>query len=226
MVIGRVEALRRYPVKSLRGESLDSVRVEPSGIPGDRAAAFMVTSGHARVGKTYRGKENDRLHLQSDARAASALAEEHGVAVDLCEGDHFFDDAPISLLVDRWLDDLSSHVGYEVEWERFRPNFFVRAVSDFDQSEDALSGAELRLGSVTLRVRYPIERCVTPNYHPHGLETDHRILRFLAQNRDTWMGIYCDVVVPGIVKLGDSVTLAFDSTSASSVSLRTSSGSG
>jgi uncharacterized protein len=207
MLIGHVEALRRYPVKSLRGEALDSVRVESSGIPGDRAAAFMVTSGHARVGKTYRGKENDRLHLQGDARAATALAEARGVALDLRHGEHFFDDAPISIIVDSWLVELSRHVGYAVEWERFRPNFFVLAASGFELGEESLSGAELQLGTVTLRVRYPIERCVTPNYHPEGLGSDPRILRFLAQHRNTWMGIYCDVVTPGVVKASDALTL-------------------
>jgi uncharacterized protein YcbX len=211
MVIGTLEALRRYPVKSLRGEILESVEVGETGIPGDRTGALFVTSGHARVGKTYRGKEHERLHLMSSVTAARQAAAERGADVELQRGEHFFDDAPISLLVDRWLDDLSAHVGYAVEWERFRPNFFVRAASGFEQSEDSLSGAELQLGSVRLRVRYPIERCVTPNYHLEGLETDHRILRFLAQQRNTWMGIYCDVVTPGIVRAGDQVTLSFDS---------------
>ncbi|HZY95621.1 MAG TPA: MOSC domain-containing protein [Candidatus Cybelea sp.] len=207
MLIGTLDAIRRYPVKSLRGEALDSVEVGESGIPGDRAGALFVQSGHARVGKTYRGKEHDRLHLLTTVEAAHQAAAERGTHVELQRGEHFFDDAPISLLVDRWLEELSAHLGYAVEWERFRPNLFVRAAAEFQQTEDALTGAELQLGSVRLRVRYPDERCVTTTYHPDGKPSDPRVLRFVAQHRNTWMGIYCDVVTPGVVKVRDQVTL-------------------
>jgi uncharacterized protein YcbX len=126
MLIGTLEAVRRYPIKSLQGVALDSVKVEVSGIPGDRSGALFALQG-AREGKTYRGKEHDRLHLLRDAAAAQASAEERGVAVEVRHGEHFFDDAPISILVDEWLRELDAHVGYNVEWERFRPNFFVRS---------------------------------------------------------------------------------------------------
>jgi uncharacterized protein YcbX len=210
MLIGTIDALRRYPIKSLAGETLESVEVGESGIPGDRADAFFVRSGSERIGKLYRGKEHDRLHLVATAGAARAAAAARGVDVELESGTHFFDDAPVSLLVDRWLDTLSAHVGYAVEWERFRPNFFVRAADGFDRQEEALVGNELELGSVLLRVRCPIERCVTPTYHPRGGATDPRILRFLAQQRNTWMGIYCDVVRPGLARVGDEVTAEAD----------------
>ena len=205
MLIGTIDALRRYPIKSLAGEKLESVEVGASGIPGDRAGAFFVRSGSERIGRLYRGKEHDRLHLVATAGAARAAAAARGVSVELQNGEHFFDDAPVSILIDRWLDSLSAHVGYDVEWERFRPNFFVRAATGFDQEEAALTGDELEVGTTLLRVRCPIERCVTPTYHPRGGATDPRVLRFLAQQRNKWMGIYCDVVRPGVVRVGDAV---------------------
>jgi uncharacterized protein YcbX len=207
MMIGRLAGLRRYPVKSLSGEVLQRAEVAESGIPGDRAGALFVRAGHARVGKTYRGKEHDRLHLTANVAAASALAAETGVDVEHRRGEHFFDDAPISLLVDRWLEELCEHLGYAVEWERFRPNFFVRAVPEFTQSEPALEGMQLRLGSVQLRVRCPIERCVAVTYDPKGGPSDPRILRFVAEQRNTWMGIFCDVLKPGVVCAGDAVVI-------------------
>jgi uncharacterized protein len=206
MVIGTLAAIRRYPVKSLRGETLDCVRVAESGIPGDRAEAFFVRAGHARVGNTYRGKEHDRLHLTADVEAAATLASQAGVEIERRAGEHFFDDAPVSLLVDRWLEGLSEHLGYVVEWERFRPNFFVRASAAFSVPEEALVGADLRLGTVRLRVRTPIERCVTTTYDPKGGASDPRILRFVAQERNAWMGIYCDVLEPGVARIGDALT--------------------
>lgn len=204
MLIGRLEALRRYPVKSLSGEALDEVEVDSSGIPGDRSRALFALGG-AREGKPYRGKENDHLHLLRDAEQARTLAAERGVGIELRSGEHFFDAAPISILVDTWLEDLSAHVGYLVEWERFRPNFFVGAAGTPAPSELQLVGKELRLGSVRLCVRSPIERCVTINYHPRGEAEDPRILRYLAQQRNASMGIYCDVVEAGVARSGDQL---------------------
>jgi len=206
MQIGTLGAARRYPVKSLRGEPLDSAQVDPSGVRGDRTSALFVRSGNPRVGKTYRGKEDDRLHLLDDSHAAREAAAARGVELELRLGDRFFDDAPISLLVDRWLDGLSRHLGYRVEWERFRPNFFVRADDGFAGTENDLINAELSLGTVKLRVRSPIQRCVTPTYHLKGEPSDPRVLRFIAQERNACMGIYCDVIEPGIVRTGEPLS--------------------
>lgn len=204
MHIGTLDGLRRYPVKSMRGERLERADIAADGIPGDRASAFFALSG-AREQKTYRGKEHDRLHLLDDPSAAATSAQRRGANVELRTGEHFFDDAPISLIVDRWLENLSSHAGYAVEWERFRPNLFVRASAEFDEPEEALNGAELQLGDVRLRVRYPIERCVAVTYHPQGAPADAEILRYLARHRQAWMGVYCDVLEPGQVRLGDAL---------------------
>src|SRR4051812_706619 len=39
--IGRLEILRRYPIKSMKGEELKSVSVSFSGVLGDRVHAFI-----------------------------------------------------------------------------------------------------------------------------------------------------------------------------------------
>jgi uncharacterized protein YcbX len=207
MLIGTLGAVRRYPVKSLKPQSLQCAQVTVDGIEGDRTSALFVAAGSERVGKAYRGKENDRLHLVSDENAARDLAASRGVAVEVRAGEHFFDDAPVSIIIDRWLDELRAHVGYAVEWERFRPNFFVRADSGFRQSEWQLQASALRVGTMRLRVRCPIERCVAITYHPQGEPSDPEILRFIAQHRDACMGIYCDVLEPGTACVGDTVTL-------------------
>ncbi len=207
MLLGTLDAVRRYPVKSLPGERLEAAEVAADGIPGDRARALFVLSGSARLGKTYRGKEDERLHRVSGVDAACSAAAQRGVELEVRRDGHFFDDAPISIVADRWLDELSEHVGYDVEWERFRPNFFVRASDAFSQAESELVDASLALGSVKLRVRCPIGRCVTVTYDPHGDSIDPRVLQFIAQERNAWMGIYCDVLEPGTARVGDALTL-------------------
>jgi uncharacterized protein YcbX len=48
-VVGRVVALRRYPVKSMAGEELDGAEVSWHGLAGDRRWAF-VRDGQVRSG--------------------------------------------------------------------------------------------------------------------------------------------------------------------------------
>lgn len=205
MVVGTLAAIWRYPVKSLRGQSLTAAEVTGSGIAGDRTAAFFVTSGHARAGKTYRGKEHDRLHLTADSEEARALGAARGVELERREGGRFFDAAPISLIVDRWLDELAALLGRPVEIERFRPNFLVRSGAAFQQSEPDLTGRQLQLGDVRLQVISPIERCVVVTYDPHGGSSDPEVLRLVAQRRNTWMGVLCDVLRPATVSVGDTL---------------------
>lgn len=51
--VGRVAVLRRFPVKSMQGESLESATVEVEGVLGDRAFAVVDTeSGQVVGGKT------------------------------------------------------------------------------------------------------------------------------------------------------------------------------
>ncbi len=208
MELGTLCAIYRYPVKSLRGETLEAADVSAAGVDGDRTRALIAGDEHPRAGKPYRGKEDDRLHLIASPEEALALSHNGALRIDPGDGaPQFFDDAPISLIIDRWLEGVSANVGYAVEHQRFRPNFFVEANPEFWLDEAALTGRELELGEVTLRVRYPIERCVVPTYDLRGGAADPRILRYLTQSRSTWMGIYCDVPRAGIVRIGDSLSL-------------------
>jgi uncharacterized protein YcbX len=191
----------------LRGERLDRVEVEAGGIPGDRGRALFVSSGHVRAGKTYRGKEHERLHVLDDFESARVSAAERGVSLEAVDGDHFFDAAPLSLLVDRWLDGLSRHLGFDVEFTRFRPNVFIRAAAGFNSDETALSGALLTAGGVRLRVRGPITRCVTITYAPDANSIQSEVLRYIARERNAWMGVYCDVLAPGSLGVNDAVSV-------------------
>lgn len=203
MVVGTLASIWRYPVKSLRGESLTGAEVTVTGIAGDRTAALFATRGHARAGKPYRGKEDDRLHLTRDVEEARTFGARRGVELERRDGGRFFDTAPISLIVDRWLDELSSLLGRAIEPERFRPNFVVRADAAFDAGEAELTGAHLQLGAVRMRVIKPIERCVVTTYAPHGGPSDPDVLRTIVQRRNTWMGILCEVVCPATARVGD-----------------------
>ncbi|HET9394038.1 MAG TPA: MOSC N-terminal beta barrel domain-containing protein [Candidatus Rubrimentiphilum sp.] len=206
-LLGHVHAIYRYPVKSLAGESLNEVTIDADGIPGDRAAALFVTAGHARTGKTYRGKEHNLLHLTSDPREAAELAKAGGVTVELRRGDHFFDAAPVSLLFDRWVEEVSAALGRPLDFRRWRPNLFAHAAEDFQFSESDLNGALIEAGTAILRVSESDKRCVTTTYDVETGEADPEVLRYVAQERDSVLGVYCDVELAGVVRAGDALRL-------------------
>jgi uncharacterized protein YcbX len=207
MDLGTLATIWIYPVKSLRGEARQRIAVTQEGLAGDRASALFVRDGHARAGKTFRGKEHERLHLAASTSQAQTLAGERGIATEIRAEGRYFDDAPVSLLFDRWLDDVSAHVGYPVEPQRYRSNFFVHAAPGFSYGEAALEGASVALGDVLLRVRYGIERCVATTYDQQGGASDPEILRYVATQRGNLMGVYCDVLRAGDVCVGDTLRL-------------------
>ena len=198
--LGTIAHLWRYPVKSLGPETLESVRVGASGLEGDRGSALFVSSlEHARSGKTYRGKEHNLLHTTGDPQVARALAAERGVSLEQRGDGPYFDAGSVSLVLDLWIADLEQSLGLRLDAQRFRPNLFVRAAPGFALREPALTGATLRIGPVALRVTSPIDRCVTPTYDVASGESNPDILRAVARERDNVMGVYCEVLEPGML---------------------------
>ncbi len=209
-VLGSIAAIWRYPTKSLAAQELAAAQIQSDGLAGDRTDALVVERGHARTGKTYRGKEQPLLHTLPSAGRAVELASHSGVEVrvDRAMG-RYFDAAPVSILFDSWLLEASALAGYTLEPLRYRPNFYVTAVPPFD-SEAALVGRLLQAGTATLRVRSPIERCVTTTYDLRTGESDPKVLRAVVQNRGGNVGIYCDVVATGTVTRDDDLLVADD----------------
>jgi uncharacterized protein YcbX len=207
--LGTLSAIWRYPTKSLAAQPLDSTLVQADGIPGDRAAALFVQSGHARTGKTYRGKEHNLLHTVTQAHDAARLAAQSGVHVEMRAqpGQRYFDDAPISLIFDRWIAEVERALETRLDPRRWRPNFYARAAPSFTLREADLLGGAIEVGEIVLRVRDTIKRCVTTTYDIETGERDDDVLLYVAQNRATVMGVYCEVELAGTVRAGDPLRL-------------------
>jgi uncharacterized protein YcbX len=206
-MLGTVVSLYRYPVKALRGEALARAEVTASGFAGDRASALIVhTPEHARTGKTYRGKENRRLHTVATVDAAEMLALGAGVTVE-AENDqpHYFDAEPVSIVFDTWVRDLAALAGRPVDPLQFRPNIVAAAAPSFVQSERDLIGWRLTIGEVVLEAVSAITRCVTISYDVATGDADPSLQRTIVQQRDNKMGIYCRVLVPGTIVTGDAI---------------------
>jgi uncharacterized protein YcbX len=209
MDVGRIAALWRYPVKSLKAEALALASVQADGLAGDRTAALVVeTPTHARAGKPYRGKESSRLHLTSDPVTAASYAADASVLVTLDRGrPRWFDAKPVSVLLDLWVRDVEALVGERLEPLRWRPNLFVETVPGFVKREGDLVGATLRTGGVTLAVVATIKRCVTPTYDVATGNVSPRMLEAVASERGNVVGVYCEVVEAGDVRVGDALAV-------------------
>jgi len=203
--LGTLVGLWRYPVKSLGFEALERTAVREAGLAGDRRSAlFVMSSNHARHGKTFRGKEHNLLHTLREPAAAVALAERNGVQLEHCTEGPYFDARPVSLIFDRWIAELEGVLETEIDPLRFRPNLFASARASVP-AESELVGAILSVGDVALRVVEPIERCVTPSYDVTSGERDPRFQRAVVETRNNVMGVYCTVERPGTISLGDAI---------------------
>jgi uncharacterized protein YcbX len=207
-ILGELAAIWRYPVKSLAAERLNSTEIEAEGIPGDRAAALIVEAGHARVGKPYRGKEHNLLHTTPEAQRAAEFAGERNVRVSVrAEQPHYFDAAPISLIFDRWIEEVSAALEMPLDPRRWRPNLLARAATDFTYRELDLLDRTIEVGNAVLRVTETIGRCVTTTYDIETGESDDDVLLYVAQKRANVMGVYCEVELAGTVREGDVLRL-------------------
>jgi uncharacterized protein YcbX len=229
-VVGRVAALWRYPVKSMAAEELDGVGVSWHGLAGDRRWAF-IRDGQVRSGFPWltirerpelghyrpRFAEPDRPNASPTlVRTPSggeldvadpALAAELGPGVRVIKQDRgVFDTMPLSLLTTQTLADLGRLVGTDLAAGRFRPNLLVDA-SGRDFPEDRWVGRVLRIGGLRMRVDQPDKRCVVITIDPVTLLRDPAILRVVARERDTRLGVYGSTVEPGRVTVGDLVEL-------------------
>ena len=204
--IACLEKIWTYPVKSLRPVASAEAIIVADGLAGDRRAALYVASPeHARTGNTYRGKEDNRLHLIDDPDDARRAAEERGIDIEVRAGERYYDAGTISLILDCWVAEVERGLGRRLDPLRWRPNLFATAMQKV--SEGDLVGKRVRIGTATLLVTKPTGRCVTTTYDQVTGESDLAVLRYVALERDNTMGVYCDVEEPGLVRVSDLLTL-------------------
>jgi uncharacterized protein YcbX len=221
-----VVEIRRYPVKTMGGESLDSVEVDARGLVGDRWYSVMDGEGRWASGKTSRRFR--RLDGIFDFRAVTvdgsvrvwgpggswdvedpelgtALSQHLGVEVGVHRqsGTPFQDQGQVSLVGTASLDWCREHLGVDGDPRRIRPNLLVRTTEPF--VEEGWGGATLRVGEVELTVVERIERCRMVDVAQEGLVAQPGWLKALGRERDLSLGVYADVARPGTLARGDSL---------------------
>jgi uncharacterized protein YcbX len=93
---------------------------------------------------------------------------------------------------------------------RFRMLFELDGAEALE--EETWCGRDVRLGGALLRVGKPTPRCAVPSASPDTGVRDRDVLRELFAKRgeidgEACLGVYAEVLEPGVVRVGDAVEL-------------------
>lgn len=171
--IGHVEAIFRYPVKSMRGERLDAANMAWHGLDGDRRLAFRRINdrsdfpwltastlpelllfaprrcgdgAHADIPTHVRTPDGEEMAVFGEDLAAD-VERRYGAPVQMMQMKHgIFDDACISVIATDTVCEIARLAGQSADVRRFRPNIVVRSHRPVPFQEDAWVGGVLLFG--------------------------------------------------------------------------------
>lgn len=207
-----VEALWRYPVKSLAGESIESAGMTSRGFPGDRIIQVRGPEGIRTSRRHYRLLG---LHATLDAYGRPLV---NGVAWDTPEvleqvrdaaGDDAwleagpepdrFDILPLLVATD------GAVAAFGRDVRRLRPNILIGGVHGLDEVD--WPGSELHIGDTVVRLDSLRGRCPMTTVDPDTLERDRDVLRDIYERFDGRLALNADVKRAGTINVGDEVHL-------------------
>ncbi len=233
--VGTVEALWRYPVKSMLGERLTQAPVDARGVLGDRLYAVRDTDGKLGSGKNTRrfrrmdglldlsaGYDSDLVPLITLPDGKTVRGDDEHVhwaignsigkpGVTLTKEDVIphFDEEPIHLVTSaslRWLADLVP--ASEIDARRLRPNLVLKVAETAARPEDAWVGRELHIGThLVIYVVDRTERCVMVNQAQEELPHSTDILNAVTEANNMTLGVHARVRMSGRVRVGDPAFL-------------------
>lgn len=171
--VGEVEALFRYPVKSMRGEHLDFVDMGWHGLDGDRRLALrriddrggfpwltatrlpelILFSPRRRIDASgnnlptdVRTPEGEELPIFG-RQLATEIGRRHGSAVEMMYLDRgIFDEASVSVITSATIGEISRLAAEGPDVRRFRPNVLIASARSVAFEEDDWLGGVLRFG--------------------------------------------------------------------------------
>jgi uncharacterized protein len=117
------------------------------------------------------------------------------------------DDQPVTLMSEASLQALAPEFnGRAPDSRRFRMTITITGTDAW--AEHGWRGQKVTIGTVILRVIAPVPRCVVTTRNPESGATDARILHALARLRgknDITFGVWCEILRPGRIHVGDVV---------------------
>jgi uncharacterized protein YcbX len=171
--IGQVEAIFRYPVKSMAGERLEVAELGWYGLEGDRRLAFrrmddrsgmpwltasrlpdlLLFAPHRRDGGA---REDLPTHVRTPdghempvfgEDLANEVGRRHGAPVQMMQLRHgIYDEASLSVIASDTVREIGRLAGRSPDVRRFRPNVVVRLLRPVPFEEDQWVGGVLSFG--------------------------------------------------------------------------------
>jgi hypothetical protein len=233
--LGRITALWRYPVKSMRGEAVQSLAIDARGAIGDRYFALKDSEGKLGSGKTSKrfrqiegllgftaATENGivivrfpdgRAMRADDPMLGAVLTAACGMEIGVESEDQdqlmHRDSAPLHLLTEAsiaWLRTRLPTVA--IDARRFRPNIVIAGAAT-GLAEQEWLGRDIAIGdALIVRAARPTVRCVMTTQPQAELGAAPEILRRLAADNAASLGIYAEIRQPGTVQVGDALRFA------------------
>ena len=116
---------------------------------------------------------------------------------------------PLSLISLQTVKQIENELEFPIDKRRFRANIYFDFTANGEGfAEDNLVGRRLRVGSHTeIMVLERDPRCKMISLDPETGEHNPQILRVVAQKHEANAGVYCAVLVEGILKIGDAIEL-------------------
>ncbi len=175
---GEVEALYRYPVKSMMGESLDVANLGWHGLDGDRRLAFrraddrggfpwltaskrpeLILFAPQRRGPAANGDfpthvrtpEGQELAVFSQ-ELAGEVGHRHGSPVEMMHLDRgIFDEASIPVITSATVGEVARRAAQRPDVRRFRPNILIASMRSLPFEEDEWVGGVVWFGETKER---------------------------------------------------------------------------
>jgi uncharacterized protein YcbX len=171
--IGHVEAIFRYPVKSMSGERLEIANLGWYGLDGDRRLAFRRIDDRSGMPwltasklpdlllfAPHRREDGAREDLPTHVRTpdgeewpvfgealATDVGRRHGAPVQMMQLRHgIFDEAVVSVIASDTVREIGRLAGRSLDVRRFRPNVVVGLLRSVPFEEDAWLGGVLSFG--------------------------------------------------------------------------------
>ncbi len=172
--IGHVEAIFRYPVKSMAGERLGAGNLGWHGLEGDRRLALRRVSDRSGMPWLTASKLPELVlftpqrlkdgapgdiptHIRTPGgeempvfgeQLAAEVGRRHGSPVQMMQLRHgIFDEAAISVIASDTVREIGRLAGRTLDVRRFRPNVLVRLLRPVPFQEDEWLGGVLSFGT-------------------------------------------------------------------------------
>ena len=138
---------------------------------------------------------------------ADGLRGEHSLS--LIRSDRALTDCrPVSLISLQSIRQIGDEFGVTLDKLRFRANIYLDLAAGEGFCEDTFVGRKLRIGADTMiMVLERDPRCKMISLDPANGAHDPDIFRSVAREHEANAGVYCAVLVEGIVRTGDAVAV-------------------